>query len=360
MVANRTAYMVAITALMVSPLVCAQSNVNIYGILDASVAYTKGNSSKTSLRSGDLAAPRFGFRGSEVIKSGLKVNFALEAALNVDTGAGAATNTNNQLSGATASGALTFNRQSWVGLEGNWGELRLGRNFNPTFRQYVIYDPFMGGGIGASQAAHSSLATYGYSPSGIRHSNAVEYWLPSKQALTGQFMYAMGENGSGANNSKDGNYLGGRLAYQFGEANIGIAMGKMRNATLHDIKEMVFGGKYKLGNANLMAMYTRSETGVGSKQKGWLLGATFRKKQMEYRASFSTSSTRNNTGNSIGRTHKIAAVAGYHLSKRTAVYVMGAYSTNSDGAALPLLGSAADMSLNGSSRTISLGMVHTF
>lgn len=357
---KKTAYMLAIAAVVASPLAYAQSNVNIYGILDASAAYTKGDKATTALRSGDLAAPRIGFRGTEVINADLKVNFALEGALNLDTGTGGASNTNNQATGATPAGSLKFNRQSWVGLEGKWGELRLGRNFNPTFRQYVAYDPFMGGGIGASQAAHSSLATYGYSPSGIRHSNAVEYWLPSKQALTGQFMYAMGENASGTSNRSDGNYLGGRLAYQIGAANIGIAMGKMKNSTLRDIDELVLGGSYKLGQANLMAMYTRSETGVGSKQTGWLLGATMRQKQMEYRASLSTSSTKDNAGSVVARTHKLAAVARYHLSKRSAVYVMGAYNRNSHGAAVPLLGSGASMAVNGSSRTLSVGITHTF
>ena len=43
----------------------AQSNVSIYGILDASVSYAKAAQSKTALRSGDLLAQRLGFRGSE-------------------------------------------------------------------------------------------------------------------------------------------------------------------------------------------------------------------------------------------------------------------------------------------------------
>lgn len=340
----------------------AQSSVQIYGILDASVAYSKGIQSKTAVRTGDLMAPRLGFKGSETVSSDLKVNFALEGTVSLDTGLGGASNTNNQTSGATPAAGLTFNRQSWVGLEGAWGELRLGRNFNPTYRQYVTYDPFMGGGIGASQAAMSSLATYEYSPAGLRHSNAIEYWLPSKQALTGQFMYAMGENASGTPNSSDGNYLGGRLAYQLGDWNLGVAAGKMRNAAKQDIKELVLGGRYSLGNGTISAMYTRSETGVGFQQSGWLLGTTWRVQQMEYRASISTSQTENAASQSVGRSQKLAAVAAYHLSKRTAVYVAGAYVRNKDGALSAPLGAltAAEVGSNHNASTLAIGMTHTF
>ena len=340
------------------PSAFAQSNVQIYGILDGSVAYSKGKTSKTALRSGDLKAPRLGIRGSEVISPAIKVNFALEGTVNIDTGNGGATNTNNQASGAIPAGGLVFNRQSWVGIESDWGELRLGRNFNPTYRQYITYDPFNGGGIGASQAAMSSLATYGYSPAGLRHSNAIEYWLPSKQALTGQFMYAMGEN---ADNS-DGDYFSGRLAYQLGDWNLGVAAGKMRDTSKDDIEDVVLGGNYKLGKSTLSAMYTHSRTGVGFKQEGWLVGGTWHVQQMEYRASFSTSETKDPQARVTGRSHKLAVAAAYHLSKRSTVYIAGAYVRNSKGASSVPLGSlsATEMGPNYNAKTIAVGMIHAF
>jgi predicted porin len=340
----------------------AQSTVSIYGILDASVSYAKGVSAKSAVRSGDLLAPRLGFKGVEDLGGGLKANFALEAGLAHDTGIGAASNTNNQASGATAAGGLQFNRQSWVGVEGAWGELRLGRNFNPTYRQYIAYDPFMGGGIGASQAAQSSLATYGYSPAGLRHSNAIEYWLPAKGPLTGQFMYAMGENASGVANKSDGNYLSGRLAYQWGAANIGFAAGQMKNLAKGDIDEYVLGANYRVGDAVLMGMYTRSKEGVGTKQEGWLIGGTLRQQAMEYRLALSGSNTKAASGASIGRSQKLAAIGRYHFSKRSSVYLMGVVTRNSNGAAMVPLGtlSAAEMAANHNARAISVGLTHTF
>ena len=340
----------------------AQSNVAIYGILDTSVSFAKGVSSKSAVRSGDWLAPRLGFRGTEDLGGGLKANFALEAGLALDTGTGSASSTNNQASGALPAGGLVFNRQSWVGLQGAWGELRMGRNFNPTYRQYIAYDPFMGGGIGASQAAQSSLATYGYSPAGLRHSNAVEYWLPSKGPLTGQFMYAMGENASGQANASDGKYLAGRLAYQVGQANVGVAYGQMKNAARGDIDEFVLGGRYAIGKGVLMGMYTRSKDGTGNKHDGWLVGGTLRQQAMEYRLAWSSGKTEEPSGASTGRSQKLAAVAAYHFSKRTAVYAMGVYNRNRDGASYVPMGTLtpAETAPNKSARAISLGITHLF
>lgn len=355
------------SALAAAALLCAgaaqaQSNVALYGILDASLSHAKAVHSKSAVRSGDLLAPRLGFRGSEDLGAGWKAHFALEAGLAHDSGIGSASNSNNQASGAVAAGPLAFNRQSWVGLEGQLGELRLGRNFNPTYRQYIAYDPFMGGGIGASQAAQSSLATYGYSPAGLRHSNAIEYWLPAKGALTGQFMYARGENASNAANASDGNYLAGRLAYQLGAANVGLAAGKMRNAAKGDIEEYVLGGSYRLGQAVLMGMYTRSQEGLGSRQDGWLLGGTLRQAAMEYRLALSVSKTQDANGAAVGSSRKLAAIGRYHLSKRSSVYLMGVYTRNADGASMVPLGtlSAAETAANRNARAISVGLTHLF
>ena len=343
----------------------AQSNVSIYGILDASVTHAKATQSKTLLSSGDLLAQRLGFRGSEDLGSGLKASFMLEAGVSVDSGAGSATNTNNQVSGGTAAGALTFNRQSWVGIEGAWGALRLGRTFNPTYRQYIDFDPFGGGGLGASQAAQSSLATYGYNPwaVGLRHSNAVEYSLPTKSALTGQFMYAMGENASGADNSSDGNYLAGRLAYKFGKAQIGFAAGQMKNATKKNVDEYVLGGKYAFGDLDLMGMYSHSKEGTGKKQDGWLIGGTMRRNAMTYSLSLSGSQTKGGDLTQTQKSQKLAALGRYHLSKRSSVYLLGVYTRNSGGARQVPLFSWTPPNLpepNQNARTITIGLTHVF
>src|SRR5438270_211671 len=79
-------------------------------------------SSKTQLKGSGYNSSHFGMRGTEDLGGGLTANFALEAGVNNDNGSGQGTNTNNQPTGGTGGGALTFNRQSWLSLAGNWGE----------------------------------------------------------------------------------------------------------------------------------------------------------------------------------------------------------------------------------------------
>src|SRR5690606_25713831 len=78
--------------------------------------------------SGLLSTSRLGFKGSEDLGGGLSAVFKLEGSLAVDTG---------------TSDALKFNRESYVGLAGGFGEIRFGKiwtayddiawNVNPVF-----------------------------------------------------------------------------------------------------------------------------------------------------------------------------------------------------------------------------------
>ena len=66
----------------------AQSNVVIYGVVDAGVTYTSAvgphNSSRLSVDSGDLSTSRLGFKGTEDLGGGLKAIFQLESGFNAD------------------------------------------------------------------------------------------------------------------------------------------------------------------------------------------------------------------------------------------------------------------------------------
>ncbi|MFD2272046.1 porin [Undibacterium arcticum] len=59
----------------------AQSNVTVYGSMDAGVAYVNnvGGKSVTRLDQGTMQPDRIGFRGTEDLGEGLKANYQLEA-----------------------------------------------------------------------------------------------------------------------------------------------------------------------------------------------------------------------------------------------------------------------------------------
>lgn len=101
------------------------SNVQIYGLVDSGVEYlTNVNAAGDSLVRVPTLAGSFpsniGFRGTEELGGGLKALFNLEMGYSVDTG-------------VSQNGGRLFGRSAWVGLQGRYGTLMLGRMINMTY-----------------------------------------------------------------------------------------------------------------------------------------------------------------------------------------------------------------------------------
>src|SRR5208282_5833178 len=138
----------------------AQSSVTLFGVVDTGLTHISSNNvsngaggtesaNRTFQSDSGINSDRLGFRGTEDLGGGLKAGFWLEAGFAPESGAGSTTSTNNQSTGSTGGGGMTFNRRSTVSLLGqNWGELRLGRDYVPTFWNAANVDPFGYNGIG--------------------------------------------------------------------------------------------------------------------------------------------------------------------------------------------------------------------
>jgi predicted porin len=175
----------------------AQTNVTVYGIADAAVAYTnfnggtRGNAAEShgrdtlSVVSGGLAGSRLGFKGTEDLGNGLKAVFVLEEGFNIDNG--------TMQSGGTGATAA-FQRQAFVGLSSKAGTLSLGRQYAPGYYAGAEYDALVGstplsplrkaaGGIGATIVATDPA----------RWNNTINYVSPNFYGVTAQVMYRAGE-----------------------------------------------------------------------------------------------------------------------------------------------------------------------
>jgi predicted porin len=121
-----TAALAACSTLALSGAAHAQTNVTMYGLLDAAVDYNTNADATGRSRvwmpslGGGMFPSRIGFRGTEDLGGGLKAIFNLETGVYTDTG-------------GTGQGNRLFGRQAWVGLAGNWGQLTLGRNYNMLY-----------------------------------------------------------------------------------------------------------------------------------------------------------------------------------------------------------------------------------
>jgi predicted porin len=328
----------------------------VYGIVDVGIGFGTGNlSDRTSLTNSALIPSRIGFRGAEDLGGGNVASFVLESGIANDTGAGLATNTNNQTSGtppASAGGqGLTFNRRSTLSLLGSYGEVRIGRDFTPQFWNLSVYDPFGSVGVGVG-LPYANLIT---GPAGIRASNSISYFAPGGLGgFFGQAMVYLGENlKDGAATESDGNGTGIRLGYGTGPFNVAISTSRTEYA-LGNAHQSNVGGFYDVGPVRFMAYLTRDRRGE-TKAKGVSLGGLWTIGAGQVRFAYSQSET-SAAGNPTAKKFALGYV--HNLSKRTALYTTVARIGNQGGAAFALNGAA--VSANNSSNGVDVGLRHSF
>jgi predicted porin len=232
---KKSALTLAVMALAAaSGAVQAQTNVQVYGLLDMGVEVannkTPTGGSQTSVISGGMNTSRWGLRGTEDLGGGLKAVFNLEGGILMDTGA--------------ADGPL-FKRQATVGLEGSFGRVVLGRSFTSVYDTVISFDPM-------GFAPYYSWATSGPATGPSKYGFTTQYDNIIKYSNTfGDFKFA-------AN-------------YAAGEQTTGT----------QDSAKVGFAGVYKIGGANLMATWERNNgntvaaTGNRDKNTVWHVGFNY-------------------------------------------------------------------------------------
>jgi predicted porin len=332
--------LIALAAVAATGAAFAQSSVTLFGIVDLNVRNVKqGGESLTSMSQDGIASSRLGFRGVEDLGGGMKAGFWLEAGLNPDTG--------------TPNG-LQFQRRSTVSLMGGFGEIRLGRDYTPTFWNHTVYDPFGTNGVGSSVNTFSVLGSGATTL--VRANNSIGYFLPNFGGFSGQFMYALKEAKT-ANTPNE--YTGLRLTYAAGPLSVAVATATEGSSVETDsFKRTNVGASYDFGVAKPMVQYTIGKFGA-REVKHLMVGVVAPVGPGNIKASYTRSDYNPAAGN--GDANQIAVGYDYNLSKRTAVY--GTYSrlTNKNGgSAFGLAPNAAAQTANGKSTGIEFGVRHSF
>jgi len=338
----------------------AQSSVTIFGVVDVAATRISGSGAgnRLGLSSGGNAASRLGFRGTEDLGGGLSASFWLEGALGIDTGTG------------TAGGPLLFQRRSTVSLSNQFGELRLGRDYLPTWWNIALLEPFGARGVGTSQA-HSN---FGYNT--IWSNNSVGYILPATLGgVYGQVQYAFGEKSSTAPNDKQGNTLSGRLGYQNGPLNVAAAYSEFKQVLgASDVAPVTIGRDLKVGNVAATwdfgvvkpYVFYGQEKVTGNpagnnRLDSYMLGATAPLGGLgELRATVA----RYDLKDSSSDFNKVAIGYGYLFSKRTQFYVTAARLTNKGAGTRSLaadgMATLAPIRAGGNSTGLDVGIRHSF
>ena len=231
----------SLAALSLNTQAQAQSNVQVYGLMDAGVEYVTNASpngdSMTRVVSGGKNTSRWGFRGTEDLGGGLKAVFNLEGGILLDTGA--------------QDGTL-FKRQANVGLEGSFGRVVIGRSFTTTYDLVIKFDPL-------GFAPNYSWAT---------SSNATG---PSKYGMTTAFDNLI-------------KYTGHTGGFTYGAT---IGLGEQAGSQA-DGRKYAVGGSWFGGGVGVMASYeqvngnTVAATGNRDKTTAYHLGADYKSGQWRY------------------------------------------------------------------------------
>lgn len=232
----------------------AQSSVTLFGIVDLAARNVKnGNagSLKTLSTDGQVSS-RLGVRGIEDLGGGMRAGFWLEGAIAADVGGGQKTAAT--ANGSTANG-MDWQRRSTVSLMGSFGEVRLGRDYTPTFISYVTHDPFTYVGVGTLANLRNTFLASGGATTAVRSSNSIGYFLPAMGGVYGQAMVSAGEGATG------NKHMGARLGYAAGPLNFSGAYGKTEQtgAMLDDLTEYVFAGSFKTGFATFHVTYGEAD-----------------------------------------------------------------------------------------------------
>jgi predicted porin len=341
----------------------AQSSVTLFGVVDTDITRGTGSiASVTRLSNSGISSSQLGFRGTEDLGGGLSASFWLEAGHNSDDGSGQGTNTNNQASGASAAGVgqgLTFNRRSTLSLNGGWGEVRLGRDYTPQFRNLTVFDPFGTNGVGTNVMLSSITGGLMNIRTAVRASNSIAYLYNTSgfaggPGFYGTFQYYMGENASNTGAIEDdGRGWGGRIGFASGPFNVALGSGRTKYST-GNARQTNIGGSWDFGMATLMAQYSRESLGALD-GRGYLLGGLVPVGPGMIRIAYSRYRT-----DAVGSPSSKKWALGYvhNLSKRTALYATYAHVGNSGGAAQALNG--ATTGAGASSNGYDFGIRHAF
>lgn len=354
--------MASAVALMSSSAVLAESAINIYGNIDASVVTASGigpNSERRwSLGEGNWAPSVWGFRVTEDLGNGMQAHVHLEGGF-------------SSTSGAIANGGTggIFSRMANVGIGGSLGSLSAGLNLSPFIAAYTstvglagnnFYVPALlmhrdgkvtSGTIPAYTGGTDADPAFG-TTGGFFIPNSLTYSLPrdSLGGLNASILYSFG-GVPGANG--ENRFMAGNIGYQLGTVKL-VAAASDRAA---QYRQYLIGTSFPLGPVNLAANYVHFDPYVGDSSNTFVIGA-----DMEVMPSTRLGINYAHN-NSIGSPEIINLSAVYALSKNTKLYaaynhatdgIPSSYSGNNDAAG------NASLAQNGKSDAFMVGVQKGF
>lgn len=271
---NKKLVALAVAGILAAPLAQAQTaNVTLYGRVNLDMEWVKAkqaNNTDPNMYRVSTNSSRFGIKGSESLGGGLTAIFQIESSANVD-----------------ATGGTIAGRDTYAGLQGSWGTLKLGFFSAP-------YDDILGyfgntntyltsvlstGSVWAndSNGGKTPIATGAVSTGGgfdSRLGNSLRYDTPTMSGFRAAVQLAALDTGAFDNTTVPGGTGQQRHAYVLGAGGyyangpFGIGVGyegnqKVRGNNLNDSAWSV-AGSYNFGKFQLGAVWERLDYDINT------------------------------------------------------------------------------------------------
>lgn len=289
----------------------AMADVTVYGSIRAGVASTNGIKTNFERTNGvEDFSSRIGFKGNEDLGNGLKAIWKVENGLRVD--------------GTTGSGSSsgTFaNRESFVGLEGDFGKVRLGY-LDDMLTDTELTDLW----IGPRNAGAEMFPNYERADDTVK--NSIKYNSPSFGGFDVSAIWGTNEaniNNDGVNVDAKHTY-GARVGYADGPFLAALAYQVNTDANLAaDKDDKALRGEIGYDANGLFVAFTAQQEryydgGVEEiKQNAYALSAAYTIGQFTPKATYSWLSNDKNSDAKIG-SKEFALGVDYAASKRTTLF----------------------------------------
>jgi predicted porin len=221
----------------------AHAQVSIYGIIDTSIqTYNNGTERYTRAADSQYATSRLGFRGTEDLGGGLRAFFQLEGQLNPSVG--------SMGSSTTVVTNEIFNRDSFVGLEGSLGSIRIGKT-----------DVAL---VGETDVFISQAGNFGFHPLngtsvelGTDQKNVVRYGSPTIQGFT--LILGQTSNNSGSTTDANTTQRGATLRYELNNIKAAIGIQKNDGAGVAKRDTTTAGLAYNFGVFSIGTAYAKGD-----------------------------------------------------------------------------------------------------
>ncbi len=316
----------------------AAPSLNVFGIADVGIGEIQNKDSAGHTltvkqeRTDGLNSSRIGFNASQDIGfDGSTVSAWFEAGLAPDSGTQTSTS-------ATVSAAKFWNRRTTISLANpTYGELRLGRDFAPSFRNLIVFDPYGTNGVGNVNNMVSALGSGANTI--VRVDNSVTYWLPKTLGgVYGELEAAVGEGATSASASQTNNKnVGLRLGWSNASFEIAGAYGDTTidaNAKKFDTAQI--GAAFKAANFRLETLVERNSY-LDLSQNLWQAGGTLSLGKNDLRLSYVHSKQSGVTSAGVSTDHDSSNMFAlgwvFNFTPQAAIYSTYARYDNSGNAA---------------------------